>query len=95
VKLAAGRGAERTTKRLPSCSISVSVREPRSAERCNAVLQDFRQHQREETAEHVTGLIELVVADGENAIRLPLDGFRKLCFLKVGPQWDSTALRST
>ena len=28
---AAGRGAERTTKRLPSCSISVSVSESRSA----------------------------------------------------------------
>src|SRR6478735_2724170 len=30
-KLAAGRGAERTMKRLPSCSISVSVSESRSA----------------------------------------------------------------
>src|SRR5215510_11620688 len=30
-RLAAGRGAERTVKRLPSCSISVSVSELRSA----------------------------------------------------------------
>jgi hypothetical protein len=30
-RLAAGRGAERTMKRLPSCSISVSVSESRSA----------------------------------------------------------------
>src|SRR6266851_10530655 len=30
-RLAAGRGAERTTKRFPSCSISVSVSESRSA----------------------------------------------------------------
>ena len=33
-RLAAGRGAERTTKRLPSCSISVSVNESRSAMIC-------------------------------------------------------------
>src|SRR4029077_10811088 len=30
-RLAAGHGAERTTKRLPSCSISVSVSESKSA----------------------------------------------------------------
>ena len=33
-RLAAGRGAEPTTKRLPSCSISVSVNESRSAMVC-------------------------------------------------------------
>src|SRR6516225_5937163 len=33
-RLAAGRGAERTIKRLPSCSISVSVSESRSAMIC-------------------------------------------------------------
>jgi hypothetical protein len=37
-RLAAGRGAERTTKRLPSCSISVSVSESRSAMICGPDL---------------------------------------------------------
>src|SRR5215475_6428622 len=71
-RLAAGRGAERTTKRLPSCSISVSVSESRSAMICrqeparpSAAMrssQRLLQHQREEAAEHVTadGLVELV-----------------------------------
>jgi putative transposase len=68
--MAVGRGAERTTKRLPSCSISVWVSESRLAmisgqelERPSAAMwsiQRLLQHQRKETAEHVTadGLLE-------------------------------------
>jgi hypothetical protein len=67
-RLAAGRGAERTTKCLPSCSISVSVSGndlgpgAGASERCDAVLQRLLQHQREKAAEHVAadGFVELV-----------------------------------
>ena len=72
-RLAAGRGAERSRKRLPSCSTSVSVSESRSAmtagqearapcRRGEAGLQLGLQHEREEAAGDVAadGLVELV-----------------------------------
>jgi hypothetical protein len=71
-RLAAGRGVERTVKRLPSCSISVSVSESRSAmisgqepERPSAAMRSssaFFSNQGKEAAEHVAadGLVELV-----------------------------------